>query len=90
MYIRQIKTTYPKLYERIISQLRPGHTEETVQNSDVNLALNWHETLEGSTFWSFIYRKNWDEAKKMYPKYFETVEDNKNHMVKVNGLFKVE
>lgn len=90
MYIREIKKKFPKLYERIISQLRPEYTEETAQSLDVNKALLWHSTLEGSIFWDLVYFKKWDAAKKLYPEYFETAEDNKNHMVQVNGLFKVK
>ena len=90
MYIREIKTTYPILYERIIAQLRPGFTEETARSLDVDRALNWSSTKEGNSFWDAVYKKNWDKAKELYPDYFINEEEDKKRgfVVKENGLFK--
>ena len=90
MYINEIKTTYPILYERIIAQLRSGVTEETAQSLDVNGALTWRLTKERNSFWEAVYRKNWDRAKELYPDYFISEEEDKKRefVVKENGLFK--
>lgn len=88
MYIREIKTTYPILYERIIDQLRPRVTEETAQNLDVNGALTWSSTLEKGLFWETVFQERWDKAKQLYPDYFIVVEDHKDFVIKENGLFK--
>ena len=88
MYIKEIKTTYPILYQRIIDQLRPGVTEEIAQDRDVNSALNWSSTLERGGFWEAIYQERWDKAKELYPDYFIVVEDHKDFVIKENGLFK--
>ena len=88
MYINEIKTTYPILYERIIAQLRPGVTEEIAQDRDVNGALLWSSTLEGGAFWEAIYQERWDKAKELYPDYFIVVKDHKDFVIKENGLFK--
>ena len=89
MYIREIKTTYPILYERIIAQLKPGYLEETAQSIDVNRALLWSSTLEKGTFWQAVHQENWDKAKELHPDYFINEEDEKREfVVKENGLFK--
>lgn len=88
MYINEIKTTYPILYERIIAQLKFGITEEIAQRLDVNKALLWSSTLEKGTFWEAVYREHWNKAKELYPDYFIAVEDHKDFVVKENGLFK--
>ena len=90
MYIREIKTTYPILYQRIIDQLRPTLSEETAQNRDVDRALNWSSTLEKDTFWDAVFKEHWDTAKELYPDYFINEEEDKKRgfVVKENGLFK--
>ena len=90
MYINEIKTTYPILYERIIAQLRSGVTEETSQSIDVNRALHWSSTEEGNSFWQAVFQEHWNEAKGLYPDYFINEEEDKKRgfVVKENGLFK--
>ena len=89
MYINEIKTTYPILYDRIIAQLKPEVTEETAQRLNVNTALIWSSTLEKGTFWQAVLQEKWDKAKELYPDYFINEEDKKREfVVKENGLFK--
>ena len=87
MYISEIKQLYPKLYEEI---LQNSHTPEYVLNgvySDVNAAMAWYKTPQGSTFWRLVYDGNIEEAQKMYPELFNIAE-NKNLIEIQNGLFK--
>lgn len=87
MYISEIKQLYPKLYEEI---LQNSHTPEYVLNGvygDVNEAVVWANTPQGSTFWRLVHQDNIEEAQKMYPELFNTAE-NKNFIEIQNGLFK--
>ena len=87
MYISEIKQLYPKLYEEI---LQNSHTPEYVLNgvySNVNEAITWSSTPQGSAFWRLVHEGNIEEAQKMYPELFNIVE-NKNLIEIQNGLFK--
>ena len=87
MYIREIKQLYPKLYEEI---LQNSHTPEYVLNdvySNVNEAITWVSTPQGSAFWKLVHQGNIEEAQKMYPELFNIAE-NKNLIEIQNGLFK--
>ena len=89
MYIREIKEVYPLLYYNIISQLRVGCTESGVQGNTVNGALVWRNTKEGQFFWSYVNSERWEEAKMLYPEYFEPEEvEVGTVLVRSNGLFK--
>ena len=88
MYISEIKQLYPKLYKEI---LQNSHTPEYVLNgvySNVNEAITWSSTPQGSTFWGLVHAGNIEEAQKMYPELFNIAE-NKNLIEIQNGLFKV-
>ena len=87
MYIREIKQLYPKLYEEI---LKNSHTPEYVLNdiySDVNEAMIWSSTPQGSTFWRLVYEGNITQAQKMYPELFSQSEKDGVREIQ-NGLFK--
>lgn len=87
MYISEIKQLYPKLYEEI---LKNSHTPEDVLNgvySNVNEAMIWVNTPQGSAFWRLVHQGNIEEAQKMYPELFNIAE-SKNLIVIQNGLFK--
>ena len=87
MYISEIKQLYPKLYEEI---LQNSHTPEYVLNgvySNVNEAITWVSTPQGSAFWRLVHQGNIEEAQKMYPELFNIAE-NKNLIEIQNGLFK--
>ena len=87
MYIREIKQLYPKLYEEI---LQNSHTPEYVLNgyySNVDIAITWVSTPQGSAFWRLVHEGNIEEAQKMYPELFNIAE-NKNLIEIQNGLFK--
>ena len=87
MYISEIKQLYPKLYEEI---LQNSHTPEYVLNgvySNVNEAMTWCSTPQGSAFWRLVHQGNIEEAQTMYPELFNIAE-NKNLIEIQNGLFK--
>ena len=87
MYISEIKQLYPKLYEEI---LQNSHTPEYVLNGvygDVNEAMTWFRTPQGSAFWRLVHQGNIEEAQKMYPELF--VQSEKDNIREIqNGLFK--
>lgn len=86
MYISEIKQLYPKLYEEI---LQNSHTPEYVLNgvySDVNKAMTWSKTPQGSAFWALVYEGNIAQAQRMYPELFVLEKDGVREIQ--NGLFK--
>ena len=87
MYISEIKQLYPKLYEEI---LQNSHTPEYVLNgvySDVNEAMTWFNTPQGSAFWGLVYEGNIAQAQRMYPELFVQLEKDSVQEIQ-NGLFK--
>ena len=86
MYLSQLKEEYPLVYQRVKEQT---HTPSTLTYmlSDVNNALVWGSTTEGSEFWSAVYHKNWGLAKKLEPSLFSEIEEG-NIKITTNGLFK--
>ena len=87
MYISEIKQLYPKLYEEI---LQNTHTPEYVLNgvySNVNEAMIWSNTPQGSTFWRLVNQGIIEQAQRMYPELF--VQSEKDNVREIqNGLFK--
>ena len=87
MYISEIKQLYPKLYQEILEN---SHTPEYVLNgvySNVNEAMTWFNTPQGSAFWRLVHQGNIEEAQKMYPELF--VQSEKDNVREIqNGLFK--
>ena len=87
MYISEIKQLYPKLYEEI---LQNSHAPEYVLDgvySDVNEAMTWSNTPQGSTFWGLVHRGNIEQAQRMYPELFVQLEKDGVREIQ-NGLFK--
>ena len=86
MYLDQLKEKYPLVYQRVKEQT---HTPSVLTSilADVNKALIWDSTTEGSEFWSAVYHKNWDIAKKLEPSLFPEIEEG-NVKITTNGLFK--
>ena len=86
MYLSQLKEKYPLVYQRVKEQTyNPAVLTSTI--SDVNIALIWGSTTEGSDFWLAVYSKNWDLAKKLQPSLFPEIEEG-NVKITINGLFK--
>ena len=86
MYISEIKQLYPKLYKEI---LQNSHTPEYVLNgvySDVNEAMTWVSTPQGSAFWGLVCEGNIAQAQRMYPELFVLEKDGVQEIQ--NGLFK--
>ena len=86
MYLNQLEEEYPLVYQRVKEQT---HTPSILTNmsADVNSALNWGSTTEGSDFWHAVYYKDWDAAKKLQPSLFPEIEEG-NVKITINGLFK--
>jgi len=86
MYLNQLKEEYPLVYQRVKEQT---HNPSILTNmsADVNNALIWGGTTEGSDFWNAVYCKNWDLAKKLQPSLFPEIEEG-NVKITINGLFK--
>ena len=86
MYLNQLKKEYPLIYQRVKEQT---HTLSTLTFilADVNKALVWSSTTEGSKFWSAVYHENWDLAKELEPSLFPEIEEG-NVKITINGLFK--
>ena len=86
MYLDQLKEKYPLVYQRVKEQT---HTPSALTSisADVNNTLIWGSTTEGSEFWSAVYHKNWDLAKKLEPSLFSEIEEE-NVKITTNGLFK--
>ena len=86
MYLNQLKEEYPLVYQRVEKQT---HNPSILTNmsADVNKALIWGGTAEGSDFWSAVYDKDWNLAKKLQPGLFPEIEEG-NVKITINGLFK--
>ena len=86
MYLNQLKEKYTLVYQRVEKQT---HTPSalTFMLADVNTALSWGDTTEGSKFWSAVYHENWDLAKELEPSLFPEIEEV-NVKITINGLFK--
>ena len=86
MYLSQLKEEYPLVYQRVKEQI---HTPSTLTSmlADVNNALFWRDTTEGSSFWFAVHHENWDLAKKLEPSLFPEIEEG-NVKITINGLFK--
>ena len=86
MYLSQLKEEYPLIYQRVEKQT---HTPSALISilADVNNALFWNDTTEGSSFWYAVSRENWDLAKKLEPSLFSEIE-KENVKITINGLFK--
>ena len=86
MYLSQLKEEYPLVYQRVKEQTYTP-SELTSVLADVNTALSWIDTTEGSAFWNAVYYENWDLAKKLEPSLFSEIEEG-NVKITTNGLFK--
>ena len=86
MYLNQLKKEYPLVYQRVKEQT---HTPSVLTSmlANVNNALNWGSTTEGSKFWRAVYYENWDLAKELEPSLFPEIEEG-NVKITINGLFK--
>ena len=86
MYLSQLKEKYPLVYQRVKEQTHTP-SELTSMVADVNSALVWGSTTEGSTFWCAVYNKDWNLAKELQPSLFPEIEEG-NVKITINGLFK--
>ena len=86
MYLNQLKEEYPLVYQRVKEQTHSPSALTSV-TSDVNRALSWGNTTEGSAFWNAVYYEDWDLAKELEPSLFPETEEV-NVKIITNGLFK--
>ena len=86
MYLNQLKEEYPLVYQRVKEQTYTP-SELTSMLADVDNALLWGKTTEGSSFWLAVHHENWDLAKKLEPSLFSEIEEG-NVKITTNGLFK--
>ena len=86
MYLKQLEEKYPLVYQRVKEQTRTPSALTSIL-ADVNNTLVWGDTTEGLDFWSAVYNKNWDLAKKLEPSLFPEIEEG-NVKIITNGLFK--
>ena len=86
MYLSQLKEEYPLVYQRVKEQT---HTPSALTSmlADVNNALVWGSTTEGSNFWRAVHYEDWDLAKELEPSLFPEIEKG-NVKITANGLFK--
>lgn len=86
MYLNQLKEKYPLVYQRVKEQT---HTPSRLTSmlADVNNALVWGSTTEGSNFWRAVHYENWYLAKELQPSLFPEIEEG-NVKITINGLFK--
>ena len=86
MYLNQLKEKYPLVYQRVEKQT---HTPSKLTSmvADVNSALVWGNTTEGSKFWYAVHHEDWDLAKELEPGLFSEIEEG-NVKITTNGLFK--
>ena len=85
MYLHQLKEEYPLVYQRVEEQTHNPSALTSIL-ADVNNALVWGDTTEGSEFWSVVYYENWDAAKELQPSLFPEIEENVK--ITINGIFK--
>ena len=86
MNLKQLKEKYPLVYQRVKEQTHTP-SELTSMVADVNSALAWNNTTEGSAFWFAVHHKDWDVAKELQPSLFPEIEEG-NVKITINGLFK--
>ena len=86
MYLNQLKEKYLLVYQRVKEQTYTPSALTSVL-ADVNNALTWSNTTEGTAFWNAVYHEDWDVAKKREPSLFSEIEEG-NVKIITNGLFK--
>ena len=62
------------------------------EHSNVNTALTWVDTPQGSTFWANVHKNRFEAVIEEFPKWahlLEIREDKNLYKVTTNGLFKV-
>ena len=86
MYLNQLEEEYPLVYQRVKEQT---HTPSVLTSilSNVDNALVWGSTTEGSNFWRAVHYEDWDLAKELEPSLFSEIKEG-NVKITANGLFK--
>ena len=92
MLLSELQEKYPLVFERLINQTFLSDTQISqinLDSIDVNNALAWSETQEGSKFWERVHRYDIEEAKRLCPDLFIPVEvEEPPYKIVTNGLFK--
>ena len=88
MLLSELKENYPLVFERLAMQTDIiDLCQFSLDSIDVNNALAWSGTQEGSYFWERVHKYDIEEAKRLQPDLFIEVEEPPYKIV-TNGLFK--
>ena len=93
MLLSELQEKYPLVFERLMDQTDLSDTQISqigLDSIDVSQALAWSVTQEGWIFWRRVHRYDIEEAKRLCPDLFISVEveDNSPYKIVTNGLFK--
>ena len=89
MLLSELQEKYPLVFERLAMQTDIDLSQRSLDSIDVNSALTWRETQEGSNFWERVYRCDIESAKRLCPDLFIPVEvEEPPYKIVTNGLFK--
>lgn len=92
MLLSELKEKYPLVFERVMDQTHLSTTQisqRSLDSIDVNGALSWSDTQEGSKFWAKVHSYDIEEAKRLCPDLFIPVEvEEPPYKIVTNGLFK--
>ena len=89
MLLSELQEKYPLVFERLAMQTVVNLSQRSLDSIDVDSALNWSATQEGSDFWERVHRYDIKEAKRLCPDLFIPVEvEESPYKIVTNGLFK--
>ena len=90
MLLSELKEKHPLVFERLMDQTDfiTQISQIGLDSIDVNQALVWSETQEGSHFWRKVHMYDIEEAKRLCPDLFISVEvEEPPYKIVTNGLF---
>ena len=92
MLLSELQEKYPLVFERLVDQTDLSITQISqigLDSIDVNQALGWSTTQEGWNFWKRVHNYDIEEAKRLCPDLFISVEvEEPPYKIVTNGLFK--
>ena len=89
MLLSELQEKYPLVFERVAMQTAVNLSQRSLDSIDVDHALSWSATQEGSDFWERVHRYDIKEAKRLCPDLFIPVEvEELSYKIVTNGLFK--
>lgn len=92
MLLSELQEKYPLVFERLVDQANLSDTQISrisLDSISVNQALTWSATQEGWNFWKRVHNYDIEEAKRLCPDLFISVEvEEPPYKIVTNGLFK--